>query len=135
MHWFRSITLNQVVVMGRNTWASESMPSPLPNRENVIFSSKLENINALKTQVVSGDVCEILKNLSYQYFDKNICVIGGASLLMQALPMTEIAYITKIPGEYQCDVTIDLDKYLSNFKLISCINKPTCTIETYKRVS
>ena len=48
---FRKITSNSVVIMGKNTFLS--IGKPLPNRENIVISTKLK----------SADGCEIVRSL------------------------------------------------------------------------
>jgi dihydrofolate reductase len=39
LKWFKKITLGHTLLMGRKTW--ESLPGPLPKRENWVLSSTL----------------------------------------------------------------------------------------------
>ena len=36
LKWFKKITMGSIIVMGRKTW--ESLPGPLPGRENWVLS-------------------------------------------------------------------------------------------------
>lgn len=130
MKFFKSITTGQTVVMGRKTWDSPDMPSPLPNRRNVLFTSEfLERSDIVQAK---GDVCETLKFMKEE--DPNeIFVIGGANLIQQAKPVIERIFLTRIPGEYQCDTFIDIDNFLSGFTLINTHNLGTCQVEEYKK--
>lgn len=132
MKWFKNKTTNEVVVMGRKTWES-SMPTPLPNRYNVVVTSK--RINNEEVTHISGDVCSALKKLQRYYPYNNIFVIGGADVLQQANPVIERALVTRIPGKYSCDTHIDLDAFLLKYKLVNTIKHTTCTIEEYEAVS
>ena len=38
--WFKKNTINNVVVMGSKTWADPLMPWPLPNRVNVLATTR-----------------------------------------------------------------------------------------------
>ena len=40
LQWFKKNTLNQVVVMGRNTWVDPFMPTPLISRINVLITNR-----------------------------------------------------------------------------------------------
>lgn len=131
MQWFKSTTQNQIVVMGRKTWESPDMPSPLPGRRNVVFTNQFMDRDDIVQ--VNGDVCEGLKFLKDDLIDKEIYVIGGASLLQQSLPVLDKILVTKIPGEYQCDTFIDLDGFTKEFKLKCVHDLGTCKIEEYVR--
>lgn len=108
MIWFRKYTLNQIVVMGSNTWYS-NMPTPLPKRINIVISSK---------QIAGADATIKLNELenicANNWPDKSIWIIGGAKLLVAARSLINEAYITHFNNEYNCDVSINLDKWLSN---------------------
>ena len=134
MQWFRSITLNQVVVMGRKTWTSENMPKPLPNRINVVFTSNSFNNTLNDVHIKLGNVCDNLINLQHQFYNKNICVIGGADILKQSEPVVEKVFVTRIAGNYNCDVTINIDEYLKNFLLVKQTIANTCIFEEYNRI-
>ena len=132
MKWFKGTTEGQVVAMGRRSWDSHDMPKPLPKRHNVLFTSKF--LERTDIQQISGDVCEGLKLVESEQIGKDVFVIGGANLLMQAKPVLDSAYITRIPGEYFCDTTIDLDAFLEGFRLVNTLNLGSCIVEEYEAV-
>lgn len=132
MMWFKKTTQNQIVVMGRKTWESSDMPKPLPGRTNVVFTNtpiEQENINQIR-----GDVCLGLEYHEDRYPNKEIFVIGGPNILMQAKPAISKAFITRIPGEFMADTFIDLDKFLEGFSLVNTIDLGSCTVEEYERI-
>ena len=132
MKWFKHITNDSVVVMGKRSWNSPDMIKPLPNRINVIVTT--EFLDRKDVMQFTGDVCEGLRQIQETFPDKNIFVIGGANILMQAKPVLECAYITRIPGEYMCDTIIDLPNFLSDFKMTNTQEFETCTVELYERI-
>lgn len=115
------------VIMGRKTY--ESLPCPiLPGRLNIVLScSHLETLYFLNKMINTKDdkhiwysnnfkrAINFLKSTSW--VDK-IFVIGGASLYKLALnhPKCSTVYLTRIKGDYKCDVKVDL-KSLDKFKL------------------
>lgn len=130
MAWFRSTTDQQVVVMGKNTWNSCDMPKPLPGRTNILVTNNF--IENPYIEQVRGDIPEALRIIQETYKDKNIFVIGGENILRQARPVLENLYITRIPGEYQSDVKIDLNSFLEIFSQLETINLGSCIVEKYK---
>lgn len=127
--WFRETTLNQVVVMGSTTWSSPDMPKPLPNRTNIVIS---RNTNLKQADaVLQGDVPKLINGVAREYYTKDIFVIGGANILLQAKPALEKLYITRIPGIYDSDTQIDLKLFLHGFKLINVKDLITCKVEEY----
>ena len=127
--WFRETTLNQVVVMGSKTWHSPDMPKPLPKRTNVVITSQsLDNTNVY---TINGNVAELLPFLKYEFPEKEIFVIGGVNILLQAKPALDKLYITRIPGTYTNDTSINLDEFLKGFKLINVKDLGSCKVEEY----
>ncbi len=132
MKWFKSVTEEQVVVMGKKTWESSDMPIPLPKRLNVLITNNfLDREDIIQ---IRGDIPTSLVELQSKYPDNDIFVIGGPNILMQAIPVIEYAFITRIPGEYMNDVSIDLDKFLEHFKLCSTQDLETCKVEEYEAI-
>lgn len=98
-----------VVVMGRKTW--DSIPEkyrPLPNRINVVLSSKdLPGLPKDVIQVKSFD--EALQVAGVTTF-----VIGGASLYEQGLehPNCKGIYVTEVKDIFDCDTYLPEYKHL-----------------------
>ena len=129
MKWFKTITQDQIVVMGRRTWESPDMPSPLPGRLNVLFTNKF--IERDDVEQIKGDVCEALKSLKQLNKRKNIFIIGGPNLLLQSKPVLDRIYVTKIQGEFLSDTQINLSEYLDGMTLHQTINLGSCSVEEY----
>jgi dihydrofolate reductase len=105
------------------------MPSPLPGRLNALFTNKF--LEREDIEQIRGDVCEALKNLKQTNRRKNIFVIGGPNLILQSRPVLDKVYITRIPGEYLNDTSIDLAQFLEGMKLHQTVNLGTCIVEEY----
>lgn len=132
MRWFKETTEGQIVVMGKKSWESPDMPKPLPKRHNVVFTNTVienENITQIK-----GDVCEGLKWLQDQHPEVDVFVIGGADLLIQARPVIERAFITRMPDTYICDTFIDLKKFINGLTLVHTNDLGTCKVEEYEAI-
>jgi dihydrofolate reductase len=132
MRWFKHATTNSVVVMGKRSWNSPDMIKPLPDRINCIVTN--EFLDRDDVEQFKGDVCEGINRLYKKYQDRNLFVIGGADILIQAKPVLECVYLTRIPGEYMCDTHIGLTDFLSGFKLTNTQELKTCTVELYERI-
>lgn len=132
MKWFKEVTTNQIVVMGKKSWLSPDMPKPLPNRHNVVITSEI--IEDERITQIKGDVCEGLKFLQEKYPEQDIFVIGGANILDQARPVIERAFITRIPGSYFCDTVIDIKKFIKGYTLVNTNDLGTCKVEEYETV-
>lgn len=133
MKWFKTTTQNQIVVMGKKTWDSPDMPSPLPGRINVLFTQNF--IDREDIEQIRGDVCEALNSIKQSNKRKNVFVIGGPNILAQSRPVLERVYITRIPGEYLSDTKIDIAAFLTGMKLYQTVNLGTCIVEEYHNES
>jgi dihydrofolate reductase len=113
---FKNITLEKVVILGRETLNTFPGGKPLKSRTNIILSRdhnlKIENA------IVVNSIEELLKSI--ETFNPNdVYVIGGQSIYEQLLPYTQTAIITKIQRSYSADKYFpNLDK-LKEWELIS----------------
>lgn len=99
--WFRELTLNHTVIMGRKTY--ESIGKPLENRLNIIVSSTLffdeEN---LKTARSLNEAISLANS-------EEIFIIGGQQLYEEAISIADTLYITEI------DIEVEGDTYFPKF--------------------
>ncbi|MBQ3116456.1 MAG: dihydrofolate reductase [Clostridia bacterium] len=113
MKFFRSTTLNKVVVMGGNTLRSFPNGNPLKNRINVVLSTRINREDCIIARSYS-ELFEIIK----RYESDEVFVIGGASVYREMLPFIDEILVTKVEADGKADVFFEnLDK-LDNFKVI-----------------
>ncbi len=131
MKWFKTVTTDNFVVMGRKTWDSLGKYKPLPNRTNIVISrNKIPNVITF-----SDNICENILNLQDRNPTKNVFIIGGLEILKLTKPIIQKIFLTKIPGVYDCDVTINLSEFLNTFTLTELLINNECNIETYETIS
>jgi len=100
--WFKRQTTGKIVVMGTTTYFSlPDKVRPLPNRENFILCDECEYHDRIKKEGANfftniEDVVDYSK-------DKDVFIIGGASLYKQFIDKVDYLYITKIDKEFECD--------------------------------
>lgn len=114
--FFRTITMGNVVVLGRKTLAGFPNGLPLKGRDNIILS-KDPNYSVKDAIVVNSkeELFEVLKN----YQDKDIFVIGGGMIYEMLLSYCKYAHVTKIDYKYEADTFFpNLDK-MDNWKVIA----------------
>lgn len=120
LKWFREMTNAQAVVMGRKTW--ESLPiKPLPNRLNfVITSANMENYNPRPHGSYSGkNIPRIVKDIieaRYGGID-DIWIIGGAQLFESCIDIIDEIHLSRIEGDYGCDVFLPKWKIMRKFTI------------------
>lgn len=113
---FKNSTIGRDILMGKNTW--DSLPfKPLPNRKNIIVSSKLildPSIDA----VVERDLLKILSE--YKNTTKELAIIGGAKIYEQSLDLADKLIISIINKDYIGDTyapIVDFDKFIEINKI------------------
>lgn len=115
-----SPSLQNAVIMGRNTW--ESLPAkfkPLPGRFNAVLSSNSElDLPEGVLQFISLD--DALTALATSNLIDQVFVIGGARLYADAIlhPNLERIYLTRIEEEFDCD-TFFPDHIPADFEVVS----------------
>jgi dihydrofolate reductase len=87
--YFKQLTLDKTIVMGRRTW--ESLPGLLPRRRHIVLSRDpafrpegcivVDSLDA--AMVAAGPVPELL-------------IVGGAALYAEALPRADRLYLTLV---------------------------------------
>ena len=106
LKYFKEITENNWIVMGRKTW--DSLPKkPLPNRHNLVIT-KDPSIYELTNEVSFYTLRQIevlmLKNKNANHF-----VIGGGQIYEKLLPLCDRVYVTKIYKDHS-----NVDTYFPN---------------------
>lgn len=131
MNWFVENTIGHIVVMGSNTWNS-GLPKPLRKRINVVVSSKSEFPEA--HLILPGiNVQQEIINLSKQYPDLIVWIIGGSKLLLETIPIIDEFFLTRVNETYDCDTFIPIDQILSEFDLSWSKIEDTTTYEIWRR--
>lgn len=96
---FKEKTLENVIIMGRKTW--ESLPKkPLSKRENIVISRTME---AGDGYLVFTSLADGIKYSSQEHQDKDIFIIGGASIYTEGLDYATHMYLSHIKKEYEGD--------------------------------
>ena len=93
---FKSLTMGKPIVMGRKTW--HSIGRPLPGRQNIVITRQ-----AGYAAVGATIVPSLAAALAASGKAEEVCVIGGAEIYRQALPMTERIHLTRIHATVPAD--------------------------------
>jgi len=92
LKFFKEKTTNHTVIMGFNTYSS--IGKPLPNRKNIILTSK--NI-LIENAFVYHNFEQIIKNEINN--NNEVFIIGGVSLYNYFYPLADKMYLTLIDAE------------------------------------
>lgn len=96
MKFFRQMTANSTVIMGRKTFESLNMPKGLPKRRNIVVTrnkiNEIETHLTLKQAIINSSNQDSLSPLY-------IWLIGGANIYREALQLPEVKelFVTLIP--------------------------------------
>ena len=106
---FKAATMGKPVLMGRKTW--ESLPrKPLPGRQNLVLSRdgnfRAEggwSYTALDAMLAAGSAMARVEGAD------EVCVIGGAHLFAQTLPLADRIVLTEVQLEPDGETRLKLD--------------------------
>lgn len=100
---FKAVTSGHCILMGRKNY--EDIGRPLPNRTNLVLSRN-ENFEA--------PGCEVFRSLdealrfARESGERELFVIGGATLYADALPLAGKLYLTRVHANVHGDVEMPL---------------------------
>ncbi len=92
--WFKKMTTDQIVVIGRKTF--ESLGKPLPNRTTIILSRAHFQFPGLRTV---PDLSQIDPAIE----PREVFICGGAQIYEQALPLCSDLYLTLVKRTVEGD--------------------------------
>jgi dihydrofolate reductase len=124
MIFFKNKTMNNIVIMGKNTYFS--LPKnyrPLKNRLNIVLTSNPENYideikninNVLFTDndkiynLILSNREKYLNSYPFLSTDFKIFIIGGKKIYEQFIPLCECVWMTKLNQDYMCDLFLNYD--------------------------
>ena len=95
---FKKITTDHTVIMGYKTYLSLPNHKALPNRRNIILSSRLDEAPE-GFELVSSipQALEMVKD------EEEVFIMGGGMVYEQFLPMTDRLYLTRIGKSFEAD--------------------------------
>ena len=114
MKFFRTTTLNKVVIMGSNTLKSFPGGKPLKNRTNIVlFPGGEKREDCIIVESLDELFSEVKK-----YPSDDVFVIGGAMFYKTMLPYCSEVYVTKVDADGGAEVFYENLDNLDNW---SCI--------------
>lgn len=125
---FKEKTVNSVVIMGKKTW--DSLPiKPLPNRINII-------LNLEKIVIENAIVCTSLNEafIEAEKYNKEIFIIGGASIYKQTIENATYLYISHVNGEFEGNILFP--KFdTNNYKILEEKKFEKFVFKKYKKLT
>ncbi len=93
---FKKLTLRKTIIMGRLTW--ESLPGLLPQRKHIVITRN-KDYKAEQVKRASS----LKKAIEKAKQDREIMIIGGASIYKEALQIADRLYLTYIDAPFDGD--------------------------------
>ena len=87
LKWFKKITMGHILLMGRKTW--ESLPGPLPGRENWVLSRSLESVDGIR-------IFRSLDEVNHEIGDRSLFIMGGGELYALTLKDCHELFLTEV---------------------------------------
>jgi dihydrofolate reductase len=102
LKFFKRVTMGKPIIMGRKTW--ESIGRPLPGRCNIVISRNLEfQATGAETASSLQQALSLGEQISRRDGVDEICIIGGAEIYAQALPLADRLYLTQVHADVEGD--------------------------------
>ncbi len=100
LKFFKSKTIGNVIVMGRETFNSLPGQKALADRVNIVMST--DKSWSAEGVVVCHSINELFEEL--KRFDSNtVYICGGASIYQQLIPYCDTAYVTRVDSAKPAD--------------------------------
>jgi len=134
--YFKRMTEGKTVIMGSATWQSKGMPKPLPNRRNVVVTLSPEKHPGADDYIPRPGMplAESINSLKDWRNVEPLFIIGGARLITEVLLMIDRFYLTRIPGDYDCDTFLPLNRIEQSFHKTVVAKGHEATFETWYRI-
>jgi len=95
---FKKITTGHSVIMGYKTYLSLPNHKALPNRRNIILSSRLDEApEGFELADSINAALDMVKD------EEEVFIMGGGMVYEQFLPMTDRLYLTRIGKSFEAD--------------------------------
>jgi len=133
--FFKKMTEGKTVIMGSSTWQSKGMPKPLPNRRNVVVTTEPEKHPGADDYIPyqNMNMVDSINSLKDWRGIDPVFIIGGAKLIKEVFLIIDKFYLTRIPGDYDCDTFLPLDRIESTFHRTVVSKGKEAVFETWYR--
>lgn len=103
---FKKLTLGKTVIYGRKTLDTFPGRQPLPGRENWVLSQSLQNQSIPQVKVFNS-MDELIEAMDTAVKSgaspDDFCVIGGASVYKQFMPLIHRIILTRLKSQWEAD--------------------------------
>lgn len=104
LKYFKKVTMGKPIIMGRKTY--ESIGRILPGRQNIVVTRNVDY--HISDKIPKSASLNIVYNLSdaltsVEGSAEEVMLIGGSTLFKEALPKSDVLYLTYIHAEFPGD--------------------------------
>ena len=132
LKWFKEKTTGHTVVMGSTTWEDPFMNGPLPNRTNVLVTTR-EGDYLGAHKYIQGNLAQKIQTLEGESKETTVWIIGGPNIIKQTLNIIDEFYLSRISGIYDCDTFLPLKKIEALFEKIWTENHGSLEFQIWKK--
>lgn len=93
--YFKRVTMGKPILMGRRTY--QSIGRALPGRRNLVMSRGDFSAEGVETVHSLDEALRLVEGVP------ELANIGGAQVLLAALPRTDRIYLTRVHGQFEGD--------------------------------
>jgi dihydrofolate reductase len=131
LKWFKENTTGCVVAMGKSTW--DSLPNkPLPNRNNIVVTSSVDDYNGGGYHYVKFETAKTeLVNMNKL---QDVWVIGGAQLVNGLLSIIDEIWLSRIPGTYDCDTFLPREIIETSYEMFSSEREGDLWVDKWRQI-
>ena len=81
-----------------------------PTKKNQRFSNNQRKDYPGAQKYISGEITKEIQTIAKENKNITTWIIGGPNIINQTLDIIDEFYLSRIPGEYNCDTFLPLDK-------------------------
>lgn len=96
LKYFKAQTIGKPIIMGRKTF--ESIGKALPGRVNIVLTRTVKEIEGVLIVDSLKEALRVTKDVP------EVMIIGGADVFLQAMPLAQHIYLTRIHHTFEADV-------------------------------
>jgi dihydrofolate reductase len=111
MKRFKELTIGTNVIMGRKTWDSLDRFRPLPNRRNIVITSKPSQlVDSTKASNVMNDPYNAVARCKQIWKTETVSIAGGAEIYKLLFPLCDEIYATEVVANRPADAFVTIPK-------------------------
>ena len=129
LKYFQSLTQNNIVIMGYNTFVSLGS-KPLPNRRNVVIARPGEKLHP------EVEIMQWPRQISHFGTSDDIFIIGGKKTYDLMMPYADILYRTVVHAEFEGDTfapQFDADEWQMVHSAMGVVNAKNIYPHTFMK--